>query len=290
MVCLCGFWEYKALGYVSLLDSYVTIRSHRAINLPAVRPSAKKLEAFRLAVVKAIPSLSEIQSGALTKVAGSVFANRSRLTFSEKYRHAVAETDRDVLQIICLSNADFSLIKRIRDKIAHGDDPGLREDDFEKVTSTVGKIALLLTYWAFLDFGLTTDDFITSITRTHSALRFSARLDDVHLARVTGSAEFFAVTNEKLDQLMHTKGIGFLACFMREPDGELNFSEEYVAKYQNWQISDSQYSGPLLPEDIFGVDSDAVKFVAHGYFECGERRLEVHHMWIIDRSLVESKA
>ena len=89
-----------------------------------MRPSAKKLEAFRLAVVKAIPSLSEIQSGALTKVAGSVFANRSRLTFSEKYRHAVAETDRDVLRIfICLSNADFSLIKRIRYKIAHGDDP-----------------------------------------------------------------------------------------------------------------------------------------------------------------------
>ena len=56
-----GFWEYKALGYVSLLDSYVSIRSDRTINTPIVRPSAKKLEAFRQAVVRAVPSLSEIE-------------------------------------------------------------------------------------------------------------------------------------------------------------------------------------------------------------------------------------
>jgi hypothetical protein len=121
-------------------------------------------------------------------------------------------------------------------------------------------------------------------------LELSCLLDDVHLARMTGSAEFFAVTKEKLDELMHTTEIRFLACFIREPDGELNFSQEYVAKYKNWQNSHPRYSGPLLPENIFGIDNDAVKFVAHGYFECGEERLEVHHMWIVDRSRVDGNS
>jgi hypothetical protein len=285
-----GFWEYKALGYVGLLDSYVTIRSDDAVNPPNIRPSAWKLETFRRAVAEAVPSLSEIQFGELTEIASSVFAGGPRLAFSQKYERAIADTNPDVLRIISLSASDFRLIKRIRDKIAHGDDPGLREDEFEKVTSTIGKIALLLTYWAFLDFGLTTEDFATCLGRTHNDLRFSAQLDVVHLARVTGSAEFFAVTKEKLDQLMYTKEIGLFACFMREPDGELNFSEECVAKYKSWQTSHSQYSGPLQPKDIFGIDDDAVKFVAHGYFECGEQRLEVHHMWVIDRSQVDGQA
>jgi hypothetical protein len=281
-----GFWEYKALGYVSLLDSYVTIRSEDVARPAVVPPSAKKLAAFRRAVVKAIPPLSDVQCDEFTEIASRVFASEPDFNFGQKYRLAMAETDPDIVRIISLSDADFRLIKKIRDRIAHGDDHGLREEQFAQVSSTVAKIALFLTYWAFLDFGLTTDDFVKCLNSTHSALRFSSRLDNVHLARVTGSSEFFPVTKEKFDELARVKGIRVFACFIRDADGELNFSEKHTTMYKDWQSSPSRPSGIQQPSDIFGVDNDAARVVGHGYFECGEERLEVHHMWIIDQSRI----
>jgi hypothetical protein len=282
-----GFWEYKALGYVSLLDSYLNIRFEGAKRSAPVPPSQRRLAKFKRTLAEELPVLTQAQREDITNIAGRSFASDDA-TFGDRYRLATTATDPDIVKIIDLSEKDFELIKKMRNKIAHGDDHGLQDGEFTTVIQTEGKIALLLTYWAFLDFGLTTQDFIKCLNTTRSRLRFSALLDELHLSRVTGSAEFFPVTMEKLRFLQGIKGIRLFGCCIQEASGELNYSEELTKVYEDWRNDQSKFSGVLTPERIFGVDKDGARVVGQGYFECGDERLDVLHMWVIKRSELQT--
>lgn len=162
----------------------------------------------------------------------------------------------------------------------------MREGDYTKVSGIVGKIKLLLTYWAFLDFGLTTADFLQCLKTTQSELRFIARLDDVHLARVTGTATFFQVTAENLNELKQTKGIRVLGCFIREEDGSFRFSRKYARMYKDWQHAPSRTARVQSAKAIFGIDDAAARLLPHAYFENEGDLLEVHHMWMVNREAI----
>jgi hypothetical protein len=95
----------------------------------------------------------------IVEIANQVFASTT-LYFKDKYRLAIEETDADITKIINLSESEFLLIKKVRDRVAHGDNHGLEQEQFPTVIRAQAKIALLLTYWAFLDFGFTTQEFI----------------------------------------------------------------------------------------------------------------------------------
>jgi hypothetical protein len=278
-----GFWEYKVLGYVSILDSYLNIRFKGKKKSTPEPPSLRRLAKFQRNVAKQLPVLTGEQLKKIASVAGRSFAVNDA-DFGDRYRLAIAATDQDIVKIIALSDEEFDLIKRVRNKIAHGNDHGLQDGEFTIVVQAEAKITLLLTYWAFLDFGLTTQDFIKCLKTTHSKLRFSAVLDTLHLSRVSGSAEFFPVTMEKLQFLRGIKGIRSFGCCILEASGELNYSEELTKVYKDWFDDQSKTSGVIDPELIFGVAKDGARVVGEGYFECGDERLSVHHMWIIKRS------
>jgi hypothetical protein len=74
----------------------------------------------------------------------------------------------------------------------------------------------------------------------------------------------------KYDVQLHHEQFGQLGV------GKLHFGGNRWA-----QVS---FSGVQSAEGIFGVDKDAARFVGQGYFECGDERLNVHHMWVIKRS------
>jgi hypothetical protein len=277
------FWEYKVFGYVSLLDSYLNIRFKGKKKSAPEPPSQKRLEKFRQHLAKELPKLTQARRTQVVNVAARSFAVDDA-SFGDRYRLAIAAADRDIIKIINLSDEEFDLIKRVRNKIAHGDDYGLQDGEFTIVVQAEAKITLLLTYWAFLDIGLTTQDFIKCLKTTHSKIRFSAVLDTVHLSRVSGSAEFFPVTMEKLQYLRGIKGIRSLACCILEASGELSYSEELTKIYRASFDDRSRASGVIDPEIIFGVDKDGARVVGQGYFECGDERLSIHLMWLIKRS------
>lgn len=278
-----GFWEYKALGYVSLLDSYLTIRFDGE-QLPEPQPpSPKKVNKFNQTLAAEIPAIPAEQRKKIAEIASSSFSS-DNFNLEAKYRLAIAATDADVTKIINLSEAEFTLIKKVRNRVAHGDDHGLKQEQFPVVIRAESKIALLLTYWAFLDFGLTTQDFITCLANTHSKLKLAAVIDAVHMARVTGAAEFFPVTIEKLQLFRSIKGIRVHGCCIEDENGNLTFSDALTKKYGEWMHDLTKTSGIHDPEKIFGVSKDRARFVGQGYFECGDERLAVHHIWVIKQA------
>jgi hypothetical protein len=97
---------------------------------------------------------------------------------------------------------------------------------------------------------------------------------------MTGAAEFFLMTAKEFDQLAKA-GIRTFPCFLQNAGGELIFSNKYTKMYKDWQNDPLRNSSHEQPKEIFGPAIDAARCVGHGYFECGEKRLEVFHMWII---------
>lgn len=273
-----GFWEYKALGYISILDHYVKIRSTN-FKKPVAKVAEEKLAVFRQKVTNSVPSLSATDIDTIERVADSVFGNTGQ-TFGDRYRLSMDQTDQDVVKIISISPQDFQFILKIRNAVAHGDDPALKSYDYPRVSDIVGKVEILLTYWAFLDFGLTTKDFIECLSKTHNSLKLSCTLDKVHLARLSRTAEFFLVTGEEFDKLIILK-IRHSPCFLRGSNGELRFSEHYTKVYADWERTSFRESGDFQPDKIFDVDENSVSCSGHAYIESGDNRIEVFCMWII---------
>lgn len=283
-----GFWEYKVLGYVSLLDSYLNIRFDRVSPSESLPPSSKKIRKFLHDLTQEFPTMLSDERDKIVEIANRAFSSTT-LSFSNKYRLAIEEADIDIIKIINLSEDEFSLIKKVRDRVAHGDDHGLEQEQFPTVIRAQAKIALLLTYWAFLDFGFMAQEFIACLEKTHSNLKLAAMIDSVYMQRVTGAAEFFSVTTEKLRLLRGIKGLRVQSCCTENEIGEIEFSEEFTKKYRGWLNDTTRTSTIHDPEQIFGLSKDQARLVNQGYFECGEDRFAVYHMWIIKKIDSSSK-
>jgi hypothetical protein len=144
----------------------------------------------------------------------------------------------------------------------------------------IDKVTLLLTYLAYLDFGLTSDDFIKCLEGTHNPLAHNPGLDRIYLERITGRSDFYAVSEERLRQIEAVKGVRAQSCFTRDSNGEIEYSEKYTQKLKDW-IKRGK-AGEMRPLEIFGVENSKVKCSGTAYLECGEMRLGLHHIYVIE--------
>jgi len=265
-----GFWEFRALGYVSLLDRYVDQR-YREANRRETKtvPPGGAVKKELAGGLKAVdPHLTSKQRAAVMTIASRVFAQERDLNFGEKYRRAISESNQDIVRIVNISKEDVGLIKIVRDRVAHGAAPNLPDANLTRITIVISKIALLMTYWAFLDFGLTHDDFLRCLTTTHNPLRFSGQLDTTHIDRMTKPESFFAVSKEKFAELSAIDGIRNFPCFTQSASGAIEYSKEYSMAYRSWMTSDPGTSKRTSRADIFGVARERITYLSPAYIEC----------------------
>jgi hypothetical protein len=275
-----GFWEYRALGYVSLLDKYVTQR-HKKTKLPSGHFSKEVKKKLEVAICLHSPQLEKSLGGTLLNELIKAFEFKS---FAKKYQHATAESNQDMMKIINISEEDFRQIKNVRDKIAHGDAIDLSEVNFERTQIIVNKIILLMTYWAFMDFGLGNEDFLRCLDTTHHDLLYRAIPDTVHIVRMLRPDIFFTLSKADFEKLSNNKRLRIHACLVQRNSGEIEFSEEYSGIYQAWQGAPDRISGLTNHSDIFGVAEERIKYLNSMYVSCGESCLELSAAWIIQVS------
>jgi len=277
-----GFWEFKLLGYVSLLNRYVIQRSSALKSCPK-SPKSKKLSRLAGRLQKLSSNLKAAEIRQIVEIASETFSQRNGPSFEDHYVYAMDATDAGVRAVIDLTDESFELIKDVRDRVAHGDSTGLRRDDHTKISIMVGKICLLLTYWALLDIGLPTDEFLGALNTTASRLRFEAMPNQRNLDRVTKAAEFFSVSGEKYKALLTQRRHAF-TCFIEGPPGNIEFSEHYT-KVCNDALNSpaSRPQGQLYWDKILSVEKEAVRYVPKIYVESGEGTLELQSVCILER-------
>jgi ApeA-like protein len=276
-----GFWDFRLLGYVGLLDRCVAQRT-RAHPGGSSSPT-QKVKKFAAALCRLTPALDAPVVREIVALAHRIFGDRDP-SFAHRYAYAMGDTASDVRAVINLTNEDFELIKDVRDKIAHGEPPEVPDSDFTRVHIVIGKIALLLTYWTHHDLGISKEDFLGAMNATHNRLYLGASIDMKSLERATGTAPFFNVSADKFERLASRKDLRFDACFIEGPAGEIEQSEEYTARWKNWHSNPRRASGTFQWHIIFEVESEAVQYHGTVYVESGDRSLELSSVCIFDKS------
>lgn len=257
-----GFWEYKVLGYVSLLDGYSTELS-KSNNIKPKNINKEVIDSTLDALKSLKNPLTSEQIYEIKRLIEPVLPMRRKLNFTEKYNYVIDSTDPDIVKIINLSNDDFKLIKKVRDKIAHGDAIDLVEAPLERVHSTIQKLTLLLTFRALNDFGITTETFIKSLSSTTNSLRYCKELNMTHLSRIIDPNSFFSVSKSLFNKISNTKSALINACFTKDKNGTLEYSEKYVEIYRAWEAK--KQAGSFTFEDIFGIPSERVTHIGTAF-------------------------
>ncbi|WP_144402699.1 ApeA N-terminal domain 1-containing protein [Pseudomonas mediterranea] len=273
-----GFWEFKVLGYVSLLDEYVSTYAEIA-NQKVTKAENKKVKKFKEQIKLLKTPLDKAQIKDMESLVESIFVTSRELTFREKYDYAKSLTDENICKVINLTDDDFSLIKRIRDKIAHGSAPDLSDTSYQELHVIVEKITLLMTYWAHSDLGFSPSDFAIALKYTHNRLQFNPGLDKIHLDRITNSAEFIKVSENLFNRFASGQVSIVNACFIQSPEGKLAYSERHKDMYNAWINNQAKTSNYVI--EAFGSESERVTAVNRLYLECGEKTIRLHMAYII---------
>ena len=274
-----GFWEYKTLGYVSLLDKYVSQTSLGHLR-PTI-PAKKKLSQLSRAIKKTKNALSDDQHDEVMALVAKYFSGERKLYFSEQFDYAIGKSDPDIIKVINISKKDFMYIKEVRDAIAHGDAIDFLGNDLTRVSSIIDKIALLLTYFAFVDFGLSADDFKKCLRGNLNRLSLNPGLNKMHLARITNTAAFYDVSKKQFDKISKLKNSKISLCFTRGPRGSIKYSEKYTEMSEQWFRGHHKKSGQSTFEDLFGVSKGQVISSGATYIEHGEEYLALHQAYVI---------
>jgi hypothetical protein len=273
-----SFWEYRVIGYFSMLDGVMEERL-RGQSIPRVPPARRKIDEF----IRRAGHLAEpLSSGQLSRLVGIVKEMFSKSdSVGARYRLATAASDRRVMSVINISDDDLETITEIRNQIAHGGALKLPEGGPETLMLLVDKVVVLLTYWAYVDLGFSDDVFLKCLHASHNPLLRDDRIDRFLLDRELGEADFYAVSAERFESLAAIKTIRSGACFTRDGTGEIEYSERHTSMLKAWQ--QSGVSGRITPESIFGLPSRDVTFSPKAYVHSGERRLDLHWIYVIER-------
>ncbi len=264
------FWEYKVLGYVTLWEAYVSSQTQNlgkkdlAIPTKAVKRFHEKLDENKF-------SLTNEQVLGVKALAGSVFQSRE-YTLQEKTEIVISQTDPDIVKIINLSSAALVRLRKIRDAIAHGDVITIPSGEHPLLSTRIEKLTLLLTYYAFIEFGLKKDDFLACLCSTWTRMVRGASLNQAHLDKVIGAAEFITLTSENLLALKPLANGQAFRCFYRNDQGEVAYSHEDTRTYSVKRQSSALEDNPDYNK-VFNNYDKKIRYVPNLYFEDGQDNL-----------------
>ena len=267
------------MGYVSVLDKYVSQFSEDE-SAPK-RLSAKGMRKLGNGLKKLAGPLSDVQQKEVLELVERSFSGKRDLDFGEEYEFTTGKSDSDIIQIINISNDDFEHIKKVRDKIAHGDAITTITNDLTRESGIVDKITLLLTYWAYMDFGLTKDDFLKCLNHNHNRLSLNPNLDRAHFEKVTKISGFYDVSKKEFERISKVKKNKVAFFFTLGGKGTVSFSKDYTGAHEAYLKAREGKSGLLKIEDAIGVSQDRIKYWPKAYFDCGDKRVSLHSCYFI---------
>ncbi|WP_151201320.1 hypothetical protein [Herbaspirillum sp. B39] len=273
------FWEYKVAAYVFILDSYVDFKT-KSLQKKRSKSATNRVDEFNKQLLT-VSNLNVRQRSSIAELATKIFGSTDH-SFAERYQHVVSNVDQDVLKIINLANSDFAILKKFRDDLAHGKSISFGGASASIIPRLTEKLSLLLTYFAFLDFGLTSADFIECISHTWNRMVLNSDINHMHLSRMDKSAEFIPVSKSALDQIKQQTKNRIFCCFYLNPDADPTFSEYHTDLF-NKQLNTQKPSGSSQdPNSIFQLKDRKVRTIGTLYFESGEDHLEFHHVFLFE--------
>lgn len=271
-----GFWEYRILGYVTLLDSYVSTEVNKG---PAVRPTTRKLTRLEASLSHMKSALTPAQTTEVLDAVADLFS--SKKTFESRFEGLMATLDKRVVQVIGFHPEDFERIKELRDEVAHGLEISYKSSDLTQMLTIMHRLVLLLTYLFFLELGLG-GIFLRSLDRTRNEVRLRAGIEQRHLDRALRPDRFFTVLPDQLEVIKARPRRLISTCLVVDEKGALSYSQEYSQRLQDAMSNNAGRD----PYQQLGLPAQAVRYLSEAYFEADGRVESVHSVVIVDSSLL----
>jgi hypothetical protein len=282
-----GAWEYKFLGYVSILDAYCNLHSEKSRN----KLKSFDYQSIRDDLLMVIekhkdnlgPDCGQIMKSFRVGIKG--IKNTDLPTFKEKYIAMMSGADEDVKAMINFSEAEFTVIKRIRDCAAHGKPIKTRNEmnmSFE--FRVIDKLLVLLMYFVYRDFGFSASDYARALKTTFSSYVRNAEINSFERDKLTGIVPMFLVDNNCFDEAINSKsshvGIEYF-----ESEGRYEFSERITREiHEGWMHKSNKIHRNMtehIKNFLKNTSSTSVEYIGQVYLICGERNHELNSVCLV---------
>ena len=277
MLSFEGFFEYRIMSYVILLDKYTDM------------------------VFKSMIHDKEIGVEGVYSLLGSIFdrnkeskkakndlkrkKRNNNLYFRCRYhlfKHVLGE---EIFNIIGLEDVDFDRIKKFRDAIAHGDEPIWLNDDAQYEYMLSSKIGLLLRYKFLLDVGFTHNEFLRIIRLSINSLISESNINKTALDLSIGDHSLLFV-NEKDFEYCKKNRLGLILSY-NSSENAFEVERDLVEKFRGFDRSKFREKGGFFEseilEEFLNIDIySTVAFSSKVYVSCNEKTSKLSSCYILD--------
>ncbi len=288
MFSYSGFWEYKILAYVSLLDKYVSCYAKKYDSsitdgefTKIRRKMRESIKSFKREVTSELTSIDIKYNEVLESIDKQLekFDNSKFSSFSEKFNLVIEALNKDVRKIIDFSTNDFKHLKKLRDFIAHGGEPPTKSDiDLTYEITMTSKLALLLLYWTYKDLGFSDEDYITFLGNWQHPLVAQARLKADTMDELLSRGFYLKMNKTNFSKIMQRQYLHLVLRYVKSSDS-YRFDAEATMRLQNWHKNFNKENRSVQEELMSYVDTGNVKniaYVSNAYAQHGERKSKIH--------------
>lgn len=271
-------WEYELLACVTLIERYSKIFS-KPFSLALPKTELRKLQKqLKLSVdafdfkknTKGIDGRDKIISNIKSQI--GTMEGSSLYSFEQCFKFAYSSTAKKFGKILNFTDDEFDHIKRIRNKIAHGDTPETKAGyDITYEVTIQAKITLILYYWAFRDFGFSEMDCIGILSNWQHPTVRAANIDRQILDRTLNKHKFFPLSEQDYTA---AKTQRFTICIEHMQESKTYiFNPELSSKAESWYRSTDTGRAPWIEEYLTKfIDTKTihtVSYIGSAYIENG---------------------
>lgn len=196
-----GAWEFQLLSYVSVLDAYLEACTEKKGNRIKDELFAKIKEEMQAIVTKYKDENPEEPASVFDNLAEGLkwLSNSDLTTIEQKFGYFLGILDNEIRLIIGFTEPEFTILKKIRHKTAHGNPAPISDPKNLTKEMVLGdKLRVLLMYLVYLDFGFSSIDFIRVLSFCMASFKLNANLDRMRIDRAEKLKPFYAVDAENL--------------------------------------------------------------------------------------------
>ena len=271
-----GFWEYRILAYVSLIDRYVSIYAEREEK----SLSNNQFRKYRRVAREALKTISlevKIEDDKERNIFDSVISsmcqqinqniqNSSIPSFNDKFDLKIKNTDSTIIGILDFNDGDFNHLKKIRNCVAHGDEPIIKSDsDITYEDMITNKLSLLLRYWTFMDIGFSSSDFIDYLTNWMYSITQQARINKESLDIASGRYNFIEVNKTNFNKAKKHKQYCLVFDYVKRSN-TLRVNTSATNHLKRWDLERNKTNRSVEEELMERVDTTTVNNIA--YLNC----------------------
>ena len=272
MLSYDGFWEYRILAYVSLVDKYVSLNAEAndiSLSHRKFKQSKRRIKCLLENLKQEIEINDEEERGKYILIFDSIakqvngFKNSRFSSFYEKFKFTMGKMNKDIKEIINLTVDDFQHLKRLRDKIAHGDEPSIKNNgDITHETILSSKLVLLLHYWVYSNLGFTDNNCIIFLNNWLHPTTRQAYLNTQALDKVSGRY-FYLKTNKTNFIKAQKQQFSCLVLDYVKRSDSYRINTKATAIVEDWHRSFDKTKKRSVEEELMSSVDTRVKKIAY---------------------------